>query len=136
MDQMRFLQNYFHQHDIGVISTVDPRGMPEAAVVQFGETENLEFIFGTPSTTRKYKNILHNSSVAFVIGWDEDFSTVQYEGTAVQLVEPDLSTYKKILFDKIPDAKKWEHVENMVYLKILPKWIRYADLQTQWEVNI
>ncbi len=70
----------------------------------------------------------------FVIGWDENI-TVQYEGEASELKGEKLNKYKEIYFKKNPRAKKWEGREGITYFKIIPKWIRYSDLNKDpWEV--
>lgn len=79
MDHKKFLYNFMRKHSIGVLSTVSPEGNPEAAVIEFGETKDLQLIFDTIDTFRKYQNLKNNPLVAFVVGWDEN-RTIQYEG--------------------------------------------------------
>lgn len=120
---LEFLKNQIH----AVISTSNSSNNPEAALIGFGQTDNLEIIFGTAKKTRKYKNIKYNSQVALVIGgWKEDI-TVQYEGEAFELTS-DVETYKKQYFSKVPSAKKYENYPNQTYFRVIPKWIRYSDL--------
>ena len=134
MNKKRFILNFIKRHKIAVISTVNAKNKPESAVVEFGQTDNLELIFDTFSTYRKYKNIKRSPYVAFVIGWDED-ATVQYEGKAVELLGKDLEGYKKKFFKKHPDAKKWERFKQIRYFKVIPTWIRYSDLRKYpWDV--
>lgn len=72
--------------------------------------------------------------MAFVIGWDKDI-TVQYEGEAFELSGEELEEYKKIYLAKNPAVAKWEKVEGIKFFKILPKWIRYSDLNKHpWEI--
>ena len=111
---------------IGVMATVAPDGMPEAAVIEFAETEDLELIFDTFTTYRKYQNLKNNPRVAFVIGWDENI-TVQYEGVAEELTGENLDKYKQIYFTKNPDAQKWQKFQETTWFKIKPKWVRYRD---------
>lgn len=120
---------FIKKHHIGVLATVTSGGKPEAAVIEFAETDDLELIFDTFTTYRKYKNIQHNPNVAFVIGWDENI-TVQYEGTVKELKGKELGKYKKIYFIKNPDAEKWQKYEEIAYFKIKPTWIRYRDGNT------
>ena len=118
--------NFIKKHTIGVLATATPDGLPEAAVIEFAETDNFELIFDTFTTYRKYKNLKNNSRVAFVIGWDENV-TVQYEGVAEELAGDELKRYKKIYFKKNPDAQKWERFKETTWFRITPKWIRYRD---------
>lgn len=133
MNKQQVLE-FIKKHKIAVISTVGPDNTPEAAVIEFGETDKLELIFDTLSPYRKYKNLQNNKHVAFVIGWDENI-TVQYEGIAEELKDKDTQMYKQAYFAKNPEAKRWESREGIVYFKVTPTWIRYSDLRKHpWEV--
>ncbi len=69
-----------------VISSTTVNNFSQSALVAFSENNELEIIFGTFCTTRKYKNIKHQSKVSLVIGWNEEKKiTVQYEGKAHEL---------------------------------------------------
>ncbi|MBI3577618.1 pyridoxamine 5'-phosphate oxidase family protein [Candidatus Gottesmanbacteria bacterium] len=134
MNRKQFLYNFMRKHTIGVLSTVSREGNPEAAVVEFGETKDLELIFDTIDTFRKYQNLKQNPSVAFVVGWDEN-KTVQYEGGAVELTGIKLDKYKQVYFAKLPEAQKWESTPGTKYFKVIPKWIRYTDLNKRpWKI--
>lgn len=116
------------------IATSNQGGKPEAAVIEYGETDNFELIFDAFENSRKIQNIKKSNNVAFVIGWDGDI-TVQYEGQAFELEGDELQKYKSIYFRKNPEAQKWEKVESIRFYKVLPKWIRYSDLnKDSWEV--
>ena len=134
MNQKKIILDFIKKHTIGVVSTVSPKNTPEAAVVEFGQTEDHEIIFDTLSDSRKYKNLQTNNYVALVIGWDEDI-TVQYEGQASELSGEELTKYKVIFFKKLPHARKWEKVKGIKFFKIVPNWIRYSDLRKHpWDV--
>ena|SRR2546429_8691246 len=133
MDKQQIL-DFIKKHDLMVISSANEKSEPEAAVVGFGENDTFELIFGTSNLSRKYKNLVSNSKVAVVIGWDEG-KTVQYEGLARELVGEECEAFKKIYFAKNPDAKKYENEPDEVYFKIAPRWLRYTDLtQDPWEL--
>ncbi len=128
------LLNFVRKHNLAVISTVSKKGFPEAAVIEFAETNNLEIIFDTMNSSRKYKNIKNSNKVAFVIGWDENI-TVQYEGEAFELEEKELEKYQAIYLKKIPEAKKWIYRSGIVFFKVKPTWIRSTNLnQHPWEI--
>ena len=129
------LYNYIHSYTYGVLSTVDSQGLPEAAVMMYGDTKNFELIFDTLNTTRKYNNLQQNSHIAFAIG-REDGTTVQYEGIATELFGEELLTYKKIMFAKNDSFAKWEALPGMTYFKVTPKWIRYSSMDAKpWEIE-
>lgn len=122
---------FIMEHKHTVISTCGNNGQPECAVIGFGQTENFELIFGTFKTSRKYKNIQENNKVAFVIGWDEDYKTVQYEGIAEELHGEDIEKYVVEYFSKVPGAAAYRHKPNQAYFKVTPTWLRYSDLSEE-----
>lgn len=126
--------DFIRRQKIAVISTVTAENKPEAAVIEFGETQELELIFDTFSSYRKYQNIQHHSQVAFVIGWDDNI-TVQYEGSAEELSGDRLEKYKALYFAKNSAAQRWEAREEIRYFRVRPTWIRYSDLSTRpWTI--
>lgn len=127
------LYSFIHSKIHAVISTCDTSNQPEAALIGFGETENLEIIFGTYTTTRKYKNILENNKVALVIGWDDDSCTVQYEGIASEINREVWDRYVNMYHEKVPRAKKFRDFPDQTYFKVKPMWIRFSDLSSDEE---
>jgi len=112
-----------------VISTIDVGGnKPESAVIAFAETESLELIFGTSNKTRKYKNLQKNQNVSFVIGWDADTGTVQYEGVARELTGEESLQCARKLAAKNPRAEKFITREDQRYFLVTPTWIRWLDM--------
>ncbi|MBU2632740.1 pyridoxamine 5'-phosphate oxidase family protein [Patescibacteria group bacterium] len=134
MDKKKIVFDFISKQTLAVLSTVNLKNNPESAVLEFGETENLELIFDTYNSARKYKNLKQNANVAFVIGWDDNI-TIQYSGKAEELSGEEKEKYKKIYFSKNPDAKRWENKKGMAYFKVTPSWIRYSDLnKNPWEI--
>lgn len=134
MDQKALVLKFIKRQKLAVIATVGHQNKPEAAVLEFGQTNKLELIFDALESSRKVQNIRQNNGVAFVIGWDEDI-TVQYEGEAFELAGEELAIYKKLYWQKNPGAQKWEKVPGIKFFKVVSKWIRYSDLNKQpWEV--
>ena len=122
-----FIYNFIKQYKLAVVSTLPKDNKPEAALVGFAVSEDLEIVFDTVKTSRKYPNLLQNPAVAVVIGWDNE-TTVQYEGVAEELTGLEADHYKEIYFEVYPGgrerAKTWPHI---VHFKITPKWIRYSN---------
>lgn len=134
MDKKQAILNFIKKQKLAVISTVGTDNKPESAVLEFGQTNDLELIIDTFTTSRKYKNIQSNNNVSFVIGWDEGI-TVQYEGIAEEVKGVEAKKYKEAYWDKNPKAKRWETREGITYFKVIPKWIRYSDLNKDpWNV--
>lgn len=132
MTELR-LQQFLHEHTLAVISTFG-KDYPESAVIEFGDN-GLELIFDAYKNSRKCQNVQRSPNVSFVIGWDEN-KTVQYEGLASLLEGEELEQYKQYYFAKLPESRKWEHQPGIVYYKVIPKWIRYTDLNMHpWEIK-
>ena len=122
-----FIYNFITGHQLAVISTVSKALKPEAALIGIAVSKELEIVFDTVKTSRKYKNLLENPSVALVIGWDNE-TTVQYEGIAAELSGEQADYYKEIYFEVYKDGReRAETWPNIVHFKITPTWIRYSN---------
>ncbi len=124
------LFNYIHSRRYAVEATVNSAIRPEAAVIGIAVTSALALVFDTKKTSRKYRNILQNPHLALVIGWDDE-TTIQYEGIAVELTGEKLVEAKKIYFAKFPDGIEREKWPEIVYLMVVPRWIRFSDFSGQ-----
>ena len=121
------LLNYIKKHTLATLSTISKEGKPEAALVGIAVTRNLEIIFDTVKTSRKYGNILQNPNVALVIGWDNE-TTIQYEGVAKELSAADDEAYKEIYYQIFPEGRqRAESWPGLVHFIITPRWIRYSN---------
>jgi pyridoxine/pyridoxamine 5'-phosphate oxidase len=129
-DVLAFIKTKIHT----VVSTCGSNQQPEAALVGFGETDQLELIFGTFRTSKKYKNLQENSRAAFVIGWDEDYITVQYEGIVRELEPEEWEKYLSIYHHKVPSAAHYRTNPDQTYFLVTPTWIRYTDASGDEEV--
>lgn len=132
-DKERIL-NFIREHKICVLATIAPESKPEAAAIEFAETDDSELIFDTFTTYRKYPNLKANPNVAVVIGWET--ATVQYEGVANELEGEEFEQMKKIFLAKHPDAVKFLAIPETRYFKVSPKWARLRDYSTVPETVI
>jgi general stress protein 26 len=122
------IHQFIRQHKLAVVSTINSSGKPESALVGIAVTPELEIVFDTVKSSRKYQNLLQNTHIAVVIGWDNE-TTVQYEGEAMLLDDDAASDqYREVYYAAWPDgrerAEKWE---GLVHFKITPKWLRYSN---------
>lgn len=125
---------FFKSRKHAVIATIGEYGQPEAALIGFGETDGLEIIFGTYRTSRKYKNLKRSNKATFVIGWDNDNITVQYEGVARELSANEIDRYVSIYHEKVPSAAAFRNHPEQSYWIVTPTWIRYSDLNGDEEL--
>lgn len=131
--KLKVLYRFLKDHKLGVIATVSGDVLPEAAVIGIAVMENLEIICSSFVTSRKYKNIQKNPSVALVIGWEKG-KTAQYEGIAEELSQDEAERHLETSLEKVPSIAKYIELEHQVIYKIKPKWIRLSDLSVDpWE---
>ena len=111
---------------LGVLCTATRGGRPVAALMGFAATPELEIIFDTVRSSRKYPILKENPQVAWVIGCTTEV-TVQYEGLAEELEGEELAKYKKIYFHKFRDGPARQNWPGIAYFVVRPKWVRYCD---------
>lgn len=111
---------------LAVLATADENGRPEAALMGFAVSPELEIVFDTVKSSRKYPNLKKNPRVAWVIGCSTEI-TVQYEGVAEELEGDALARYKRIYFEVFPDGPAREEWPGITYFVVRPKWVRYCD---------
>lgn len=116
---------FLQRHRLAVLATVSPSNQPEAAVMGYAVTSDLEIVFDTVRSARKYANMLANPRVALVIGWDQ--VTLQYEGVAEEPTGERLDQYKEIYFGTYPDGRERQAWTGITWFKVRPTWIRYSD---------
>jgi general stress protein 26 len=111
---------------LAVLSTVTDSGQPRAALMGMAVTPQLEIIFDTVKSSRKYPNLNKNPRVAWVVGCTTE-GTVQYEGIAGELTGEGLAKYKKTYFAAFPDGSARESWPGITYFVVRPTWVRYCD---------
>jgi hypothetical protein len=75
------LYAFMAKHRLGVLGSICPRDTPQSALVGIAISPQLEIIFDTVTSSRKYPNLTARPSCSFVIGgWGAGEQTVQYEG--------------------------------------------------------
>jgi general stress protein 26 len=115
---------FLNQRDFCVVSSVNSAGKPESAFVAYSSNDKLEFIIGTSSQSRKFKNISANPVVSVVVA---DLSgEVQYEGIVNEVF--DTNSDENLIsghFAKLPGSKKYRQDPTQRWIKIKPTWLRY-----------
>jgi len=111
----------------GVVGTIGPGGMPQSALVGIAFALELEIIFDTVKSSRKYPNLIAHPACSFVIGGWASEQTLQYEGEARELKSGELERYQRIYFERFPDGPARMSWPGIVYFAVRPRWIRYSD---------
>lgn len=117
---------------LGVVTSLSGAGAPQAAVVGIAVTDELEIVFDTVRSSRKYANLQRDPRVALVIGRDDGI-TVQLEGEAREPSGPELRAYQEAYFQAFPDGRERLAWTGIVHLLVRPHWVRYSDFRTQPE---
>lgn len=111
---------------LAVLGSISPEKTPQSALVGIAVSENLEIIFDTLNSTRKYMNLTTNRKASLVIGWEGE-KTVQFEGEAFLPVGEELKQYKQIYYATWPDGPERASWPGLVYFVVRPRWVRYSD---------
>ena len=120
------LYGFIAQSKLAVLGYTGEANKSQSALVGIAVTPQLEIIFDTVKSSRKYKNLTSRPACSFVIGWIGE-QTVQYEGKAEELSGPVLEHYQKIYFRAWPDGPARLSWPGIVYILVRPRWIRYSD---------
>ena len=110
----------------GVISSIESGGTPQSALVGVAITPDLEIVFDTLKTTRKYANLVARPSCSFVLWWNGE-QTVQLEGIAIEPQGALLDRYREAYFAAWPDGPARLSWPGLVHLVVQPRWIRSSD---------
>jgi Pyridoxamine 5'-phosphate oxidase len=120
------LYAFMTQHRYGVVSSISRSGAPQSALVGIATTPDLEIVFDTVKTSRKYPNLIERSSCSFVVGWSGE-QTVQFEGIAEEPAGSDLKRCQEVYFAAWPDGPARMSWPGIAYFVVRPRWIRYSD---------
>ncbi len=120
------LFQFMDGHKLGVLGSISPAGASQSALVGIAVTRELEIVFDTVASSRKYANLLGNPAASFVVGWAGEV-TVQYEGQAFQPTGSELRRYQQVYFAAWPDGPDRLSWPGIAYFVVRPQWIRYSD---------
>src|SRR5271168_3713565 len=120
------LFDFINSHKLGVLGTISPDGAPQSALVGIAVTPDLEIVFDTVKSSRKYRNLITNPVCSFSIGWTGEI-TVQFEGHAREPAGDELARCQAVYFKKWPDGPDRLSWPGLTHFVVRPKWIRYSD---------
>ena len=120
---------FIRKRNLAVISSIGPEGEPQSALVGIAVSPELQMVFDTVKTSRKYPNLKVDSRIAVVIGWEGE-QTVQYEGLAVEPEGEELARAKQIYFAAWPSGVERQQWPGIAYFLVRPVWLRYSDFDT------
>jgi hypothetical protein len=120
---------FLRTHRYCVQASVSPRQTPQAAVVGFAVTEELEIIFDTLGSTRKALNLRENPRIALVVGCGPEEQTLQIEGVADEPAGAELERIKAVYFEAFPDGVERQTWKGLTYVRVRPAWMRLSDFR-------
>lgn len=120
------IYQFISKQKLGVLGTLSLGGSPQSALVGIAVTPELEIIFDTVKSSRKFRNLMSNSGCSFVVGWAGEV-TVQYEGQASQPKGVALARYQQAYFARWPECRSHLSWPGITYFVVRPRWIRYSD---------
>lgn len=120
------IYEFIARQKLGVLGSIAADGSPQSALVGIGVSNELEIIFDTVKSSRKFQNLIANPRCSFVIGWAGE-TTVQYEGHAHQPEGRELARYQQIYFTSWPDGPARLSWPGITHFVVRPTWVRYSD---------
>ncbi len=120
------LYSFMSQHRYAVVSSTSAEGTPQSALVGIATSPELEIIFDTVKSSRKYPNLIARPACSFVVGWSGE-QTVQFEGIAEEPKGSDLKRCLELYFAVWPDGPLRMNWPGLTYFVVRPRWIRYSD---------
>ena len=63
------LYEFMAQHRLGVLATIADSGQPQAALMGIAVTRDIEIVFDTIKSSRKFPNLTTRPQCSFVVGW-------------------------------------------------------------------
>jgi hypothetical protein len=121
---------YLRSYRLGVLGSLSPQGDPQAALVGYAVTDELEILFDTVRTSRKYRNIATRPEVSFTFGntapATPDERTAQYEGLAEELTGAALEQLLPIYLATWPECAIHQQWPDICWFVVRPRWIRYT----------
>jgi uncharacterized pyridoxamine 5'-phosphate oxidase family protein len=120
------IYRFLAQQRYGVISSLSDTDRPQSALVGIAVTPELEIVFDTLKTTRKYPNLISRPACSIVTGWENE-QTVQLEGTAFEPEGAELAKYQQIYFATWPDGPARIPWPGITWIVVRPRWLRYSD---------
>ena len=128
------IQNYLTEQRLGRLATITPDGLPHIVAVGFVNDET-NLYFSTFTKTKKVKNIIKDSNIAFIIddsGGSTGWRYVTIEGYGHLITEQDeFNKVRELLCDKYPAylSDEWAiKRESHTLIRIEPRKILTANL--------
>jgi hypothetical protein len=121
------LYSFMARFRYGIVSSTSSVGNPQSALVGIAVTPDLEIVFDTVKSSRKYSNLIERPACSFVIGGWESEQTLQFEGIAMEPLGDELRRYQQAYFAAWPDGPDRLSWPGIAYFAVRPRWIRFSN---------
>jgi general stress protein 26 len=125
---LRDLYSFMAQFRLGVLSSVSASGAPQSALMGIAITPDLEIVFDTLQSSRKYANLSARPACSFVVGWSGE-QTVQFEGIAAEVTGSERQRYLETYFTVWPEGRAHLEWPQITYIAVWPLWVRYSNYE-------
>jgi hypothetical protein len=109
---------------LAVVASVH-EGAPQAAIVGIAVGDELELVFDTLTSSRKFRNLTSEPRVALVMGEGE--VTVQLEGQADVPTGDELLRVQTIYYAADPGGRERASWPDITWIRVRPTWLRVSD---------
>ncbi len=131
MNAREILLEFLQRHRLAVQATTSADGAPQAAVVGVAVSDQLELVFDTQTTSRKFRNLRRDPRIALVLGWDlDEGTTLQLEGVADEPSGAELVRLQALYLTTFSDGHERLADPNVTYIRVRPSWLRLSDFRT------
>ncbi len=120
------LTEFIRTRRFAVMASVSGEHAPQAALVNYAVTADLEFVFDTTSATRKWTNLRANPKIALVVGW-EGSETVQIEGIADEPQGAERERLVALYLETFPESASHREWPGITWFRVRPRWIRHSS---------
>jgi pyridoxine/pyridoxamine 5'-phosphate oxidase len=121
-----FLHSFMSRARYGMVSSLSADGRPQSALVGVAITLELEIVFDSLRTTRKYANLIARPACSVTLWWGGE-QTVQIDGVAFEPAGSALQHYRDAYFVAWPDGRDRLAWAGITHLVVQPQWIRATD---------
>jgi nitroimidazol reductase NimA-like FMN-containing flavoprotein (pyridoxamine 5'-phosphate oxidase superfamily) len=132
-ESLKKLKHLIETQMLGVIAT-DMQGIPYASLVAYYSTTDLKnVIFSTSKKTKKFKNIMNNSNISFLIDNRENNPsdinnaiTITAFGKAEEIIQ-NKEYFKELLIKKHPNLIDFINSQDCAILKICVEKYKFVS---------
>jgi len=124
------IASFLRAHDHAVQASTADGGGPQAAVIGYAVTDDLELVFDTLDTTRKCGNLRRDPRIALVVGWDvAEAQTLQLEGVADEPTGDERERLLAVYLARFPDGAVRQTWPGITLFRVRPTWARLSDFR-------